>query len=138
MGKEQHNFEELEVWKRSSRLAVSILELIEPIKLYALRDQMARSCISVPSNIAEGAERDSNREFRRYLAISKGSVGELRTQLYIGLRAGVFDTEKATPLIHEAKEIGSMLEGLRRRLLPLLNIKQQISTLLMSLVSCVS
>lgn len=78
---------------------------------------MARSCISVPSNIAEGAERDSNREFRRYLAISKGSAGELR-QLYIGIRAGIFDTEKATPLIQEAKEIGAMLEGLRRRLLP--------------------
>ncbi|MEP2776423.1 MAG: four helix bundle protein [Luteolibacter sp.] len=108
----------MEVWKRSSRLAVSILELIEPTKLYALRDQMARSCVSVPSNIAEGAERDSNKEFRRFLAIAKGSAAELRTQLYIGLRAGVYDAEKATPLIHEAKEIGAMLEGLRRSLLP--------------------
>jgi four helix bundle protein len=138
MGNEQHNFEELELWKRSSRLAVSILELIEPIKLYALPDQMARSCISVPSNISEGAERDSNREFRRFLAIAKGSIGELRTQLYIGLRAGVFDADKATPLIQEAKVIGSMLEGLRRRLLPLSTIKQKISTNLSSLVSCVS
>ena len=43
-----HNFEELEVWKRSSRLAVSVLELIDPTKLYALRDQMARCAISVP------------------------------------------------------------------------------------------
>jgi four helix bundle protein len=118
MGAEQHNFEDLEVWKRSSRLAVSVLELIEPVRLYALRDQMARSCISVPSNIAEGAERDSHREFRRFLAIAKGSVGELRTQLYIGLRAGVFDQEKATPLIQEAKEVGAMIEGLRRRLIP--------------------
>jgi four helix bundle protein len=118
MGSEQHNFEELEVWKRSSRLAVSTLELIEPIRLYALRDQMARSCISIPSNIAEGAERDSNREFRRFLAIAKGSAGELRTQLYLGIRSGNFEAEKATPLISEAKEIGAMLEGLRRRLLP--------------------
>jgi len=118
MGSEQHNFEGLEVWKRSSRLAVSILELIEPVKLYALRDQIARSCISIPSNIAEGAERDSHREFRRFLAIAKGSAGEPRTQLYIGLRAGVIDQEKAIPLIQEAKEIGAMLEGLRRRLIP--------------------
>lgn len=118
MGSEQHHFEELEVWKRSSRLAVSVLELIEPVKLYAMRDQMARSCISVPSNIAEGAERDSNREFGRFLAIAKGSAGELRTQLYIGIRAGIFDIEKATPLIQEAKEIDTMLEGLRRRLPP--------------------
>ncbi|MCF7731124.1 MAG: four helix bundle protein [Akkermansiaceae bacterium] len=112
-----HHFEDLEVWKRSSRLAVSVLELIDPVKLYALRDQMARSCISVPSNIAEGAERESDREFRRFLAIAKGSVGELRTQLYIGLAAGVFATDAATPLIKEAKEIGSMIEGLRKKLI---------------------
>lgn len=111
-----HNFEELEVWKRASRLAVSTLELIDSMRLYALRDQMARSCISIPSNIAEGAERESDREFRRYLAIAKGSAGELRTQLYIGLRAGLFTDEQARPLILEAKEVGSMIQGLRKRL----------------------
>jgi four helix bundle protein len=111
-----HHFEDLEVWKRSSRLAVSILELLDSVKLYALRDQMARCCISIPSNIAEGAERESDREFRRFLAIAKGSAGELRTQLYIGIRAGVFDAETATPLIQEAKEVSSMIEGLRKRL----------------------
>ena len=111
-----HHFEDLEVWKRSSRLAVSILELIDPVKLYALRDQMARSCISVPSNIAERAERESDREFRRFLAIAKGSAGELRSQLYIGIRAGVFDADTAAPLIQEAKEVSSMIEGLRKRL----------------------
>ena len=111
-----HNFEELEVWKRSSRLAVSVLELIEPVKLYALRDQMARSCISVPSNIAEGAERDSDREFRRFLAIAKGSAGELRTQLYVGVKASILKSEAAAPLIQEAREISSMIEGLRKSL----------------------
>jgi four helix bundle protein len=111
-----HKFEDLEVWKRSSRLAVSVLELVDPVKLYALRDQMARCCISVPSNIAEGAERESDREFRRFLAIAKGSAGELRTQLYIGLRAGVFTQEVAAPLVQEAREISSMIEGLRKKL----------------------
>ncbi len=111
-----HHFEDLEVWKRSSRLAVSVLELLEPVKLYALKDQMARSCISVPSNIAEGAERESDREFRRFLAIAKGSAGELRTQLYIGQRAGLFSMEAVMPLIQEAREISSMIEGLRKRL----------------------
>ena len=111
-----HNFEELEVWKRSSRLAVSVLELIDPIKLYALRDQMARSCISIPSNIAEGSERESDKEFRRFLAIAKGSAGELRTQLYIGLRAGIFSEDQARPLIAEVKEISAMIQGLRKSL----------------------
>ena len=112
-----HHFEELEVWKRSSRLAVDVLRLVEPVKLYSLRDQMVRSCISVPSNIAEGAERESDREFRRFLAIAKGSAGELRTQLYIGLAAGVFTQESVASLIQEAKELGSMIEGLRKRLI---------------------
>jgi len=111
-----HKFEDLEVWKRSSRLAVSVLELIDPLKLYALRAQMARCCISVPSNIAEGAERERDKEFRRFLAIAKGSAGELRTQLYIGLRAGAFTQEDANPLIQEAREISSMIEGLRKKL----------------------
>ena len=113
-----HNFEELDVWKRSSRLAVDVLSLVEPIKLYGLKDQMIRSCISIPSNIAEGADRDSNREFRRFLSFSKGSAGELRTQLYIGLKGGYFTEEQARPLIAEVKEISSMVEGLRKHLLP--------------------
>ena len=111
-----HNFEELEVWKRSSRLAVSVMALVDPLRIYALRDQMVRSCISVPSNIAEGAERESDKEFRRFLAIAKGSAGELRTQLYIGLKAGIFTEDQARPLICEAKEISAMIQGLRKHL----------------------
>ena len=113
-----HNFEELEVWKRSSRLAVDVLTLVDPIKLYGLRDQMIRSCISIPCNIAEGADRDSDREFRRFLSISKGSAAELRTQLYIGLKSDLFTDEQARPLINEVKEISSMIEGLRKHLRP--------------------
>lgn len=111
-----HNFEELEVWKRSARLAVSVIELVDPMKLFALRDQMTRCSISIPSNIAEGSERDSNREFRRFLMIAKGSAAELRTQLYITQRANVLPAEKLSPLIQEAREISSMIQGLAKSL----------------------
>ena len=114
----QHNFEELEIWKRSSRLAVSVLELIEKVRLYALRDQMARSSISVPSNIAEGAERDSNREFRRFLSIALGSCGELRTQLYLAQRSNCLVAEECSPLIQEARELSAMINAFRRKLGP--------------------
>ena len=113
-----HDFEEFEVWKRSSRLAVEVLNLVGPVRLYGLRDQMIRSSIFISSNIAEGADRDSDREFRRFLSIAKGSAGELRTQLYIGLRAEIFTEESAKPLIKEVKELSSMIEGLRKHLRP--------------------
>lgn len=112
----QHNFDELEVWKRSARLGVSILQICDSIKLYALRDQMARSAISIASNIAEGSERDSDKDFKRFLTIAKGSAAELRTQLYLGQRAGILATEITAPLIQEVKEVSAMLQGLMKKL----------------------
>ncbi len=111
-----HNFEDLEVWKRSCRLSVDVFKLVESLKLFALKDQMARSALSVASNIAEGAERESEKDFRRFLYIAKASAGELRTQLYIGLRASYFEESQAVSLISEAREIASMLKGLANSL----------------------
>lgn len=82
---------------------------------YGFRDQVTRSALSVPSNIAEGYERDSDRELARFLRIAKGSCGELRTQLYIGLEAGLVNPSQAKAMIHEALEISRMLQGLIRR-----------------------
>ena len=77
------SFEELEVWKRGCRLAVVVHRALADSKEYALRDQMIRASISIPSNIAEGHERDGKLDFIRFLRIAKGSAAELRTQLYI-------------------------------------------------------
>lgn len=111
-----HNFEELEVWKRGCRVSVDVLKRIESLKLFALREQMARSSISMASNIAEGAEREGDKEFRRFLRIAKGSAGELRTQIYIGLRSGHFNENQVKPIIHELREISSMPRGLIKSL----------------------
>jgi four helix bundle protein len=113
-----HRFEDLEVWKRSARLSVEVLKVIDNIKLYALRDQMARSAISMPSNIAEGPERDSDREFIRFLRIPKGSAAELRTQIYLSVKAGYLPSEQSVHPINELREIGSMLQGLIRSISP--------------------
>ncbi len=111
-----HNFEDLEVWKRSCRLSVDVFKLIQPLNLFALKDQMARSALSVASNIAEGAERESEKDFRRFIYIAKASAGELRTQLYIGLKSGYFEEQQVKHLINEAREIASMLKGLANSL----------------------
>jgi four helix bundle protein len=83
--------EEIEAWQVSLALACDIISVCsagELSKRFAIRDQMVRSALSVPSNIAEGFERDGNREFIQHLSIAKGSLGELRTQLLVAKRCG--------------------------------------------------
>ncbi len=71
------------------------------------------SCqLSVPSNIAEGVERDSQKDFARFLQYSKGSCGELRTQIYIGMEIDYIKPEIGRLWIQETKEISAMLVGL--------------------------
>ena len=80
-------FEDLEIWKRLSRLAVTALTSIHNLQNFTLKDQLSRGSLSIPSNIAEGNERDSDQDTIRFLRIAKGSCAEFRTQLYIALKA---------------------------------------------------
>ena len=105
-------FEDLEIWKRSSRRAVNICKSLVQCKNFALRDQIQRSAVSVPSNIAEGKERDSQKEFSRFLKIAKASNAELRTQLYIGKELEIFTSELAKEFIEETKELSKMMQAM--------------------------
>jgi len=107
---ELSSFEKLEVWKRSCRQALAIYEALKETKDFGLKNQMERAAVSVPSNIAEGAERNTTKDFIRYLSIALGSNAELRTQLYLAKQLGII--RKASGLIHEAKKISAMLQGL--------------------------
>ena len=106
------SFEELEVWKRGCKLAVEVYLALKDCRDYGLKDQMTRSAVSVSSNIAEGAERDSEKEFIHFLHIAKGSAAELRTQIYIAEKIGILSPVATKPIITETKEISSMLHGL--------------------------
>jgi len=107
-------FEDLQVWKRGCRQAVEIIKSTSKLQPLSLRDQMQRAGVSVPSNIAEGAERDSKLDFIRFLRIAKGSNGELRTQLYIAQKLNELPDKAGNELIKESKEISAMLQGLIR------------------------
>ena len=109
-------FEQLEVWKRSCRLCAELYRSLESCRAYGYRDQVTRSALSVPSNIAEGYERNSSREFVRFLKIAKGSCGELRTQLYIGVEAGFLEKTNAMGFIAEAAELARMIQGLIQKI----------------------
>ncbi|MDY0354798.1 MAG: four helix bundle protein [Sedimentisphaerales bacterium] len=107
-----YSYEDLDVWKRSVDVAVGLYALLANCRDYGIRDQLLRSAVSIPSNVAEGAERDSKKDFVRFLRISKGSAAELRTQLYIAGKANVADAESCARVRGEVTEISRMLQGL--------------------------
>ena len=78
-----HNFENLGVWKRASKLAVDVCVAWEESNNFSLKDQIRRSAMSIPSNIAEGPKRTTDHDLSRFLDIAKGSCGELCTQLQL-------------------------------------------------------
>jgi four helix bundle protein len=111
------SFEDLDVWQRACRLSVEIFQAFQACKFPNLTGQIERSGLSVPSNIAEGAERGGAKEYSQFLKIAKGSAGELRTQLYIAKKLKAIPSETASRMIAESSEISAMLEGLRKSIL---------------------
>ncbi|MDR0834051.1 MAG: four helix bundle protein [Candidatus Symbiothrix sp.] len=104
-----NGFEDLFVWKESMVLTTSIYEQLKLCKDYGLKDQMQRAAVSIPSNIAEGFERQTNKEFVQFLYISKGSCAELRTQLYIAIKLNYISQKDGMELIKMAEGISKML-----------------------------
>src|SRR3954467_7903302 len=111
------SFEDLEVWQRGCRLTVEIFKNFATCKNFSFRDQVQRAALSIPSNVAEGSERGSTKDFAHFLNIAKGSCAELRTQLYIARRLELLSKAAFDALIRESKELSAMLEGLRRSML---------------------
>lgn len=103
------SFEDLEVWTRSSRLCATLYRKLRESRDWGFRDQITRAALSIPSNIAEGYERNSRKEYVQFLRVAKGSCGEVRTQLHIGIAAGLLDEDFAAGLMQETVEIGRML-----------------------------
>ena len=107
--------ESLDVWRRSRKLAVDVYKELENCRDWGFKDQITRSAISVPSNIAEGFERNSKKDFSNFLRIARGSCAELRTQLYIGQDIGYLHESIGNQLQDEALQISKMIQGLINR-----------------------
>lgn len=108
-------FEDMEVWQAARDLAQQIFVLInrEPFsKDFKLRDQINASSGSIMDNIAEGFERDGNREFRQFLSIAKGSAGEVRSQLYRAFDRGYLTKSEFDELQLRVLSISKQLSGL--------------------------
>jgi len=113
------SYRDLTVWQKACDLAQEIYLLTRQFpkeELYGIVSQMRRAAVSVPSNIAEGAEREGSAEYRRFLSIASGSLAELHTQVELARRFNYITGEQAQQLDLDINEISKMLYGLRRRL----------------------
>jgi len=111
-----HHYEKLDVWKRSCQLAVDVYRAFKGVHDPVFRDQMIRASLSIPSNIAEGCERKSDKEFLRFLNIAVGSAAELRTQALICTKADILPKPTAQHIARESNEIAAMHRGLQKTL----------------------
>lgn len=98
------NFRELEIWSLSRTISLDIYRVTTQMpkeEVYGLTSQMRRAAVSIPSNIAEGCSRNSNKEFIRFLEIAIGSSFELETQLMISADLGFLKKDQVEPLVSE-------------------------------------
>ena len=108
-------FRDLKVWQRSKELAVLIYKLTQEglfNRDYGFKDQIRRAAVSVPSNIAEGDERGSNKDAIRFFYFSKGSLAEIQTQLEIAYEIDYIDKKSLEDLEQKCQVIGKMLGSL--------------------------
>ena len=118
--KEKHNmdiksYKDLIVWQKSIDLVILIYELTKLLpedEKFGLSSQMRRAAISIPSNIAEGQQRKSSKDFMHFLSIARGSKGELQTQLYISYKLKLLSKQQVEPSMALLSEIGKMISKL--------------------------
>ena len=106
------NYKDLIVWKRGMELveaAYKVAALLPREEMYALSDQIRRSAVSIPSNIAEGYGRNSTRDYARFLSIARGSRYELETQLLLSVQLGYVKECEIDHAIQLGEEVGKML-----------------------------
>ena len=113
------DYRQLKVWQKAMDLTVEIYNLVKRLpreETYALSDQMRRAVVSIPSNIAEGQGRNSDKEFINFLSIARGSVWELETQIEICERLHYIDSELASKVYSLTTEVSKMLNSLSNSL----------------------
>jgi len=112
-------FEDLDVWQKARALVNEVYALTRDGSFgqdFALRDQIRRAAVSVMANIAEGFERGGDKEFRQFLAVAKGSCGEVRSHLWAALDQGYATQAQHGEMCKRAEEVGRMIAGLMRHL----------------------
>ena len=108
------NFEDIQIWQKANTLTISIYKMFSNNRDFCFRDQIRRAAVSIMNNIAEGFERQGNKEFVRFLYISKGSCAEVRSMLYLALELKYIDREVFQKSANQTVEISKMLSAFIR------------------------
>ena len=114
-----HRYKELQVWKESMRLVEDVYKITADFpanEQFGITSQIRRSAVSISSNIAEGAGKNTNGDFRRFISIASGSCNELETQLLISQNLKYLKTAEYKKLENKLHSIQNMLFGLQRSL----------------------
>jgi four helix bundle protein len=114
-----HNFKELKIWQKSRAFVKDIYILTKQLptdELFVLTSQMRRAAISIPSNIAEGAGRESDKDFSRFLDIANGSAFELESQIYIACDLEYYSEEKMDVYLEKVQELQKMIYHFKKHL----------------------
>lgn len=109
------NYREMIVWQKAMNLTEAVyvaIRKLPPAELYALSAQIRRSVVSIPSNIAEGAGRNTDNDLRHFMTVARGSATELETQLMICEMLNYLDSNDVAPLLKMLDEIRRMLSAL--------------------------
>ncbi|OOF20413.1 four helix bundle protein [Salinivibrio sp. IB574] len=107
-------FKKLKVWQSACRLSCEIYKTMRACNDYGFKDQITRSGLSIPSNIAEGEERESVKDQLRFLNIAKSSTAELITQIYIGIEIGYIERTAGLTWINDAETIAASIGRLSK------------------------
>lgn len=113
------SYRDLEVWQKAMDLVVDCYTITSNFpnkETFGLASQLQRAAISIPSNIAEGRERQHRKEFIQHLSIAYASLAEVETHLQIAERLNYVDLDKVNQLLDKTSEVGKMLNGLRKSL----------------------
>lgn len=113
-----NNYKELIVWKKSMALVILVYRqtsLFPDEEKFGLTNQVRRSAVSVPSNIAEGAGRNSKKEFRSFLGIANGSLNELTTQIELAKQLGYVEEESVEEIFEMSNQIQKMIYTLIKK-----------------------
>ena len=109
-------YRDLKVWQLAMELAEDVYKLCAEFprqEIYGLRSQLQRAAVSIPSNIAEGQARNTNKEFGYFLGIARGSLAELETQIMLAQRLGYLAAEKLTLYLKRLKKSAKCLKVCR-------------------------